>query len=581
VTRMYEPTQTTYSATPDETLIADAIEALPQTGERHHTLVHLQDQTVCLSVARAPAREECWLWFSSAAAERADLDSERLLPLVSAGNFDGWFYVAHEIGAAVPLSEYRRVAELSTARSLALLLGISHALDDAVSQGKPPTEVTPDSVFLDPRMGAMIGDLGVAREALGNPAAATDAHAPWVAPEVLRGEGAHARSAVYSFGAIAFTLLTGGPPHRGTPQQIAEADPPRISDLRTDLPATLDTVFAVALARDPSKRYATAAEARHLLNLVIYGAPNSPSVEPSPRFGRKAPVAAVQPLPRAPKLKAPPVERPRLRKLLVGTLLIGALAGGAVAGTVAAGGDETPTVRPPAAASGMAVDLPEGWVQQPERAGRLVVHPAGEPESGLTIVGDGERFARGERGEAVLLGDHEAWRREAERAADGSRSVSYAIPTEGGGAVGLTCAAAPGAPTNTLAMCERTASTLQLNSKQPVGLETVLEQEQRWHLAAGKLSADRAAGRKQLDEAKRQRGQIAVAERLARTYERDAQRFANLPGGAAVRKAAGEAADAYRALAAAARQDSSTAWNAARERVREADEKLARAVAAG
>ena len=78
--------------------------------------------------------------------------------------------MAHDIGNAMPLSEFRRIAELSTARSLALLLGIAHALDDAVSQGKPPYEVTPDSVFLDPRLGAMVGDLGVAREALGNPA---------------------------------------------------------------------------------------------------------------------------------------------------------------------------------------------------------------------------------------------------------------------------------------------------------------------------------------------------------------------------------------------------------------------------
>ena len=170
---MYEPTPTTYSASSDETLIAEAIEGLPETGERHHTIVHLEHQTVCLSVARAPAQEDCWVWFSAAAAERAELTSDRLLPLVSAGNFDGWFYVAHDIGAAVPLSEYRRISELSTARSLALLLGIAHALDDAVSQGKPPCEVTPDSVFLDPRLGAMVGDLGVAREALGNPPAAT------------------------------------------------------------------------------------------------------------------------------------------------------------------------------------------------------------------------------------------------------------------------------------------------------------------------------------------------------------------------------------------------------------------------
>ena len=372
---MYEPSPTTYSATPDETLIAEAIEGLPSTGDRHHTVVHLEHQTVCLSVARAPAQDDCWVWFSAAAAERAELTSDRLLPLVSAGNFDGWFYVAHDIGTAVPLSEYRRISELSTARSLALLLGIAHALDDAVSQGKPPCEVTPDSVFLDPRFGAMVGDLGVAREALGNPAASDDAHAAWVAPEVLRGEDAHPRSAVYSFGAIAYTLLTGGPPHTGSPQQIVNAAPPRLSDVRPDLPATLDTIFAVAMAADPRKRYATAAEARHLLNLVIYGAPSMPALETSPRFRRGSAAPKGTPARHAPRLQPAVEEHPHRGRVVAGLLVGGALLAGGLAGIVAAGGDNPPAPHPRVTAAGMSVELPDGWKQRPAEAGRLEAYP--------------------------------------------------------------------------------------------------------------------------------------------------------------------------------------------------------------
>ena len=75
MTRVYEPTSPTYSAPTDESLIADAIEALPQTGDRHHTIVQLDGETISLSVARAPADEDCWLWFSAAAAERAGFTS--------------------------------------------------------------------------------------------------------------------------------------------------------------------------------------------------------------------------------------------------------------------------------------------------------------------------------------------------------------------------------------------------------------------------------------------------------------------------------------------------------------------------
>jgi serine/threonine-protein kinase len=580
---MYEPTKTTYSATPDETLIAEAIEALPRTGERHHTIVHLEHQTVCLSVARAPAQEDCWLWFSSAAAERADLNSERLLPLVSAGNFDGWFYVAHDIGAAVPLSEYRRVAELSTARTLALLLGISHGLDDAVSQGKPPCEVTPDSVFLDPRLGAMIGDLGVAREALGNPAADSDAHAPWVAPEVLRGEDAHPRSAVYSFGAIAYTLLTGAPPHRGTPQEIAAAEPPRISALRADLPATLDTVFSVALANDPRRRYATAAEARHLMNLVIYGAPNPPVAEPSPRFRRRtrAPKEAA-PVRHAPTAQAAPASYPRGRAVLAGLFVAAALAAGGVAGTVAAGGDEpAPAPTETATAAGMGVELPDGWRQQPAPAHLLEAHPVAHPNSGLLVDNDARLPAPDARGEPVQLGEHEAWRADAVRRADGTRVVSYAIPTGGTSAVVVECSAAPGSAPEMLGLCERTASTLDLGSDGAVPLETIVAAERRWHAAAQDLRRDREAGRAALSGAGLQAGQLAAAERLARDYDAAATRFARLDGGEPVARAARQAADAYRAMAAAARRDNRAAWSAAVADARSADERLADAIAPG
>ena len=579
MTPMFEPTPTTYSATPDETLIAEAIEALPQTGERHHTIVHLEQQTVCLSVARAPAHEDCWVWFSAAAAERAELSSERLLPLVSAGSFDGWFYVAHDIGAAVPLSEYRRISELSTARTLALLLGIAHALDDAVSQGKPPCEVTPDSVFLDPRLGAMIGDLGVAREALGNPVSGDDAHAAWVAPEVLRGEDPHPRSAVYSFGAIAYTLLTGGPPHVGTPQEIATARPPRLSDARPDLPVTLDTIFAVAMASDPRKRYATAAEARHLLNLVIYGAPNMPALEPAPRFRRSAPKKPSAER-HAPRLQPAVEPHPRRGPALVGLMVAGALAAGAVAGTLAAGGDAAPAPQPRATAAGMSVDLPAGWQQRPAEAGRLEANPARDPDSGLAVAVSRGSLQRSDSATPVLLGDYEAWRHDAAAEDGGARAARYVIPTRSG-KVEITCTASAGAAANTLALCERTASTLQLGAQRPMELAAVARAQQRWREAARSLAEARQSGREALAQAPRQAGQIAAAETLARTHERAAGRFGSLPGGPAVAKASREVAVAYRALAQAVRGDSPSRWAAARADLRAAEARLAKAVAAG
>jgi hypothetical protein len=578
---MYEPTSTTYSTSSDEALIAEAIEALPNHGERHHTIVQLEGQTVCLSVARAPSSDECWGWFAAAAGERADLSSDRLLPLVSAGNFDGWFYVAHDIGGAVPLSEYRRAAELSTQRSLALLLGIAHGLDEAVRQGKPPCEVTPDSVFLDPRLGAMVGDLGVAREALGNPPTDSDPHAPWVAPEVLLGEGPHPRSAVYSFGAIAYTLLTGRPPHSGDSQQIAHARAPRISEARPDLPATLDTVFAVAMAHEPSKRYATAAEARHLLNLVMYGAPTVPALEPSPRFRRGNGTAKAQEAPPpAPVARIRPVvdEHPRRGPVLVGLLVAGAVAAGAVAGTIAAGGGSAPAAPNAADAAGMTLALPAGWRQEPARAGQLAASPAGDQKSGLVIARTKQPVTRADQAAPVLLGTYQAWRHEAQSAGGRARATRYVIPTSTG-KINVTCTAGGGAA-SLLALCERTASTLHIDGQNTLGLTSVVANHQRWRALVLDLRGERAGARRTLAQADKQTGQIAVAERLARIHDQAAQRFAKIPGGTATATATRNVAAAYRSLAAAAQSDSPTAWATARAKLTAAETALQRAVAA-
>jgi hypothetical protein len=575
---MYEPSSTTYSASSDEALIAEAIEGLPPTGDRHHTVVQLESETVCLSVARG--HEESWDWFASAAGERADLTSDRLLPLVSAGNFDSWFYVAHDIASAVPLSEYRRVSELSTKRALALLLGIAAGLDEAVRQGKPPWEVTPDSVFLDSRLGALVGDLGVAREALGNPPADDDPHAPWVAPEVLLGHGVHPRSAVYSFGAIAYTLLTGRPPHTGDARQIAEARAPRISEERPDLPAPLDTVFAVAMAHDPAKRYATCAEARHLLNLVMYGAPTVPALEATPRFRRNGSPAKAEPAAPVSRIRPVPEESPRRGQFLVGLLIAGALGAGAVAGTLASGGDSTPAAPARAEAAGMQIELPKGWTRGPAKAGSLAAHPAGDETSGLTIARSHDPVSRADQASPVLIGTYQAWRHDPVKTGDGGQVARYVIPTTSG-KVTIACTAAAGTPANMLALCERTASTLHIDGHPTLGLTTVIKNHQRWRALALRLKNQRDAGRKSLAQASKQTSQIAAAAQLAGLHDRAASRFAALPGGAKAAKAAREVASGYRSLASAARSDSPSAWAAARAQVRSAEARLASAVAAG
>jgi hypothetical protein len=147
--------------------------------------------------------------------------------------------------------------------------------------------------------------------------------------------------------------------------------------------------------------------------------------------------------------------------------------------------------------------------------------------------------------------------------------------------VEITCTASPGAAPNVLALCERTASTLQLGSQRTLTLAAVATAQERWRLAVAALKVDRNQGRRALAQAKGQPAQIAAAKALAGTYEHSARRFAALSNGEPVVRAARETASSYRALAAAARSNSATTWASALADVRAAEARLARVVVAG
>ena len=224
---------------------------------------------MCVNAVACSDAGERWLWYSAAAAKRASLSGDRLAPLVASGQFEGGLYSAYGVGEAIPLAAYRENAELSTEQILQLLWGIARGLDEAVRAGLQPVEVTPESVFVDPQRGALLADLGVAREALGNPPAAIDVNAAWVAPEVLLGQVRTSARRSTRSERWRTRLLTGAAPHEGRPDEIAAAAPPSVREVRPDLPEGLDVVIATAMANDPRRRYRSASEARGLAQVVL------------------------------------------------------------------------------------------------------------------------------------------------------------------------------------------------------------------------------------------------------------------------------------------------------------------------
>ena len=87
----------------------------------------------------------------------------------------------------------------------------------------------------------------------------------YLAPERLLARPYDGRADVYSVGVMLYEMLAGARPFLGKdPRDIARAQlreiPRPLRALRLDVPRALDAVVARALSKDPSKRYAGAAE---------------------------------------------------------------------------------------------------------------------------------------------------------------------------------------------------------------------------------------------------------------------------------------------------------------------------------
>jgi serine/threonine protein kinase len=95
-----------------------------------------------------------------------------------------------------------------------------------------------------------------------------------MAPEQWRGEQVDARTDLYAFGATLHILLTGAPPFPGPTQfalmhQHLTAPPPRLRDLRPDLPPELDDLLQRLLAKKPIDRPATTHQVKDALHTVL------------------------------------------------------------------------------------------------------------------------------------------------------------------------------------------------------------------------------------------------------------------------------------------------------------------------
>lgn len=152
------------------------------------------------------------------------------------------------------------------------LLGLHAAHELRDDEGRPMDlvhrDVSPQNVLVSVDGFAKVADFGVfkarGREAPSTEVGALKGKLGYVAPEVYLGKAPVTRAAdVFAAGVVLWELvagrrLFGDETHAGVMHAVLHGEPPPLSSLRSDVPASLEAIVARALALDPAQRFPSA-----------------------------------------------------------------------------------------------------------------------------------------------------------------------------------------------------------------------------------------------------------------------------------------------------------------------------------
>ncbi|MFC8527041.1 WD40 repeat domain-containing serine/threonine protein kinase [Nocardia sp. NPDC057227] len=276
------------------------------------------------------ADREAHAAFDREAELAASLDHPNIVPVYDRSAADDpllWLVMRYIPGGDVAGLLRRNPGGIAPPLAVDLITDAAAALDYAHRQGVLHRDVKPANLMLenDPRNGlrALLTDFGIAR-AVNSTATLRSplGTLAYTAPERFSGAVVDHRTDIYSLGATLYHLLTGRHPFPYADSvalmgaHLTEP-PPAPGRIRPELPRQLDTVIAVALAKDPAGRYATCTALAHAtrdaLRALPPSAPARPSASaPSPTLARRlAPTEVRHPLATAHRVpEQAPRERP-------------------------------------------------------------------------------------------------------------------------------------------------------------------------------------------------------------------------------------------------------------------------------
>ncbi|HEV7240377.1 MAG TPA: protein kinase [Thermoanaerobaculia bacterium] len=230
--------------------------------------------------------EEAKLRMLREARAVAALDHPNVCTIYEVGEHEGRPYIAMQFVEGETLFERLKQSRLSPSECVDIATQVAAALDEAHSHGVIHRDIKPMNIMITVRGQVKVLDFGLAKfdrqvdpsTDLKSRTGIVTGTAPYMSPEQLRGSPVDARSDIFSLGVVLYEMATGARPFE-RPSTVATITAILFEDPEPIVEAAFTPLAPIvrrALAKEPSKRYATSA----MLLEALRDVKNRPSSRP-------------------------------------------------------------------------------------------------------------------------------------------------------------------------------------------------------------------------------------------------------------------------------------------------------------